>query len=184
MNETILLLKTFCARDRWGITDLTRPFSRGEWTYATDGKIIVRVPRVAEVTEFDAAPHEEPIWPKETPQSFVPVLVSELPKPEFERCVVCCGRGKEHDCQDCECTCEECEGSGQIEVDGAVSVGPGKLTEGHAKAIMALPGAEVAPVAEGMMQFRFSGGEGVVMLLTKHCRLPVIGSLIAETVDA
>jgi len=184
MNEIVRLLQKFSASDQWGVHDFTLPFSHGEWTYATDGKIIIRVPRLNEVPDSKNAPHPELLWSQKTVQNFVPVVVSEFRKAGFEQCNVCLGLGKEHDCPDCECICYECEGKGRVEIEGAVSVGPGKLLECHARAIMALPGAEVAPVAEGIMQFRFVGGEGIVSLFNENCDLPVIGSLIAESDDA
>jgi hypothetical protein len=47
-------LDQFCAWDRPAIL---QPFSYGEWTYAADGKIMIRVPRRADVAENNEAPN-------------------------------------------------------------------------------------------------------------------------------
>ena len=49
-------LQPFCSRDKTRTT-LTQPFSFGEWTYATDGRIAVRVPRLFDFSEVDRAPN-------------------------------------------------------------------------------------------------------------------------------
>lgn len=70
--------------------DLSEPFSRGQYTYATNGHIIVRVPRIAE----DAEAH----WPKiETVTDAIShAALAPLPRvavPEPIECPTCRGFG-------------------------------------------------------------------------------------------
>ena len=48
-------LKPFCSREV-GREYLRQPFSFGEWTYATNGYVMVRVPRRDDVPENDKVP--------------------------------------------------------------------------------------------------------------------------------
>lgn len=77
-------LKKFCGEeDTW--RRLREPFSRGDFTYATDGRIGVRVPRIAEVTN-EEGPDFEKLFLKTAPavnsQPFPAVVVPPRgPKP-------------------------------------------------------------------------------------------------------
>jgi len=52
-------LKLFCDPNDPVRPWLGQPFSAGAWTYATDGHIAVRVPRLEDVAENPAAPAEQ-----------------------------------------------------------------------------------------------------------------------------
>ena len=176
-------LSLFCASEQFGRTNLTTPFSRGNWTYATDGKVMVRIPRRADIPERGDAPHVERIWPKEVPLQFVPVVPTRLPEREYVQCDMCDGRGSRHDCPDCQCRCEECQGEGLLEEAVAIGVGPELVTRRVAELLMALPDAEIAPMAGAVMQFRFRGGDGIFTTLKPHTDRPVIGRITAEEAD-
>lgn len=49
------LLK-FCAPVSWAKPSMEQPFSRGKYTYATNGNILIRVPRMESVPESPLAP--------------------------------------------------------------------------------------------------------------------------------
>ena len=52
----------FCASPEANRCQIERPWSRGKWTYATDGKIVVRIPRDPEVPENKLAPSAMPLF--------------------------------------------------------------------------------------------------------------------------
>lgn len=111
------------------------PFSFGDYSYASNGHLLVRVSRLADVPEW-AALNEQ------ASQMFngldFPALTAALvdipdfPQPEPEPCPVCNGAGKIS-------TCPECEGAGEVtfendfheyEVDCLTCHGKGKVA-GH-----------------------------------------------------
>lgn len=111
----------FCSPDR---ENLTVPFSRGQYTYATNGHIVVRVPRRADVPENPKAPDIEKIG-LEAPTNLRPLPHYTLPT--GRKCLRCRGAGRAYDCDKCEgsgwsqCShcnseieCKECHGAGQI----------------------------------------------------------------------
>jgi len=122
------LLKTFCGTDETR-PSLMEPFSDDRYTYATDGRIIVRVPRIESITGHekhpqyacDLFPDESHYLPVEYPQG----LESFVAEPVD--CECCGGTGKQSKCRDCdgdgnkECPecgtvhkCESCRGTGLI----------------------------------------------------------------------
>jgi hypothetical protein len=166
-------LKPFCSTDQHR-PYIMQPFSRGEFTYATDGRLMVRVPRRAEVPEVDTAPQAERVFPKPPATAFRPAAKVELPPPTSVECEICEGRGMQHDCPDCTCECEPCDGTGKISSDVEVSLSIGGVPFGlrYVRPIMALPSLEIAvPVNGGKspLEFRFDGGDGIIMPRTEPC---------------
>jgi hypothetical protein len=105
------------------------PFSRGEYSYATNGHIGVRVPRRDDIPENESAPKAENAFSKAEPllrsiEGASPIPA--LPPIETKRCHVCKGEGKVVKCDDCdgqgfvECNlgheheCEECGEQGVV----------------------------------------------------------------------
>lgn len=137
-------LKTFCASPKSDPLrlKLRAPFSIGAWTYATDGRAAVRVPRMADVPEM-----QEPVVGVESLFSNFPVdgfqsVDIELPPPLFQDCTACSGKGRKTECEACggegelECDfghvheCEECDGdcyvfsdSGRFECEKCAGTG-------------------------------------------------------------
>ena len=108
MNNKTLSLEMFCDPER---PELARPFSIDAWTYASNGHILVRVPRRDDVGEckgdfaakvlalMSAAASRKP--------RYSPAPKFELPE-SFEReedCFDCSGTGKAHNCPACQCVC-------------------------------------------------------------------------------
>jgi hypothetical protein len=55
-------LNDFCCTDEnHRHYNIDVPYSQGEWTYATDGRILIRVPRLSEVTN-EKGPKSEPLF--------------------------------------------------------------------------------------------------------------------------
>jgi hypothetical protein len=106
-------LKKFCA-DRDIEAYLNAPFNLGDWTYATDGCIVARIPRV------DTVPHVElpehilqtllEIFAKEF-SNWVPVPVVTI-RPGLD-CDECYGTGESECNMGHMHNCEGCDGTGE-----------------------------------------------------------------------
>ncbi len=169
-------LKPFCSTDEFRPT-LMQPWSRGAYTYATNGHILVRVARRDDVPENEEAPDVEKTVEKARldEASFVRLPLIDLPPEEKSECQACEGRGTEHDCPDCTCDCEVCNGSGEESSDLNSSVGlfgiPFAMR--NARLILSLPGVEISRPQGHLspMPFRFEGGIGMSMPLSSpHMR--------------
>ena len=118
-------LQRFCHEYR-GKGSLSTPFSRGDYTYATDGRMIVRVPRLKDMPERDNAPKADHLgWNHSELSDW-----TNPPKIDLsgtEKCSLCKGSGKATVCPECdgegevvaetamneyEVTCKTCEGDG------------------------------------------------------------------------
>lgn len=173
-------LRTFCWREG-GREYIASPFSKGEWTYASDGHCSIRVPRVAGMDGHPKAPDAEKIYTRAFVEraTFTPVPPADLPTEGFVDCEYCDGRGYEHECPDCTCECGWCDGKSR-ESD---YVGSGSPFRGVyvglsvIKLVWLLPGLKVidAPIAGMPIPFIFDGGQGVMM--------PMLGAPRKKTVD-
>jgi len=74
-----ILLK-FCGADN---EKTQRPFSLGDYTYATDGVVLIRVPRMSEFPENPLAPDPKKIKYKESREWH---LVTDIEMPKTEEC--------------------------------------------------------------------------------------------------
>lgn len=99
-------LKLFCNANKPGVLDA--PWSHEEFTYATNGHILIRVPRRDDVTENKIAPK---VWAGDIAECFKREPVEWVPVPEVdydgEECEVCGGTGTAF-------LCPECEGKGGV----------------------------------------------------------------------
>jgi RecJ-like exonuclease len=86
------------------------PFSDEQFTYATDGHIIIRVPRIPEITvpggttfpQWQSMP-----WDHDSLTDWKPLSV-EIPEGQRVDCKSCDGTGK-------IITCQDCDGDGEVE---------------------------------------------------------------------
>ena len=158
---------------------LRAPFSDGEYTCATDGRLMVRVPRIAGVNENDKITGKADRVFKmidDFSGEFVSLAGYALPafdgspRTETFECDECGGSGHEHDCPDCTCECEACEGTGKFtdEITPQASVGllGANFAIGYLTKIWGLPGL-VGGVSGDSLVFKFDGGEGVLMSLRR-----------------
>lgn len=111
---TLEELKRFAAVD--DIRDyLNQPWSRGGYTWASNGHIMVRVPAIEGVAENKRAPDGQALMNKQRPPGeWIPVPECAMPSDTKEECDTCFGTG-EHDCP-CGTTheCGECKGKGEV----------------------------------------------------------------------
>lgn len=165
MNLSASDLKPFCytGDDR---PYLKQPWSRGDFTYASNGHVLVRVLRLTDVPENAATPDCEKLLAK-TPEcsDFAPFPEFDISDAPKVPCDICDGRGTEHDCPDCGHDCEECDGTGEIEEIQSVTLFGAIYDTRYIKQIMTLPGLKfsASPPKHVAARFIFEGGEGLIM---------------------
>ena len=99
------------------------PFNRGEWTYATNGHIAVRVPKIDGIATLAEKhiPKLESLFQSAGGNDFI--VLPTLPPPE--KCQMCNGTGAAYECPYCDgkgefehglhtYKCKECDGTGQV----------------------------------------------------------------------
>ena len=162
-------LQQFCATD--GLRPvLKRPVTVGEYTYASDGRVLVRVPALDGALGFDS--HHRPVnfeavIPGEAGFPFLPI------PPGCERCDT---EGDRVDCEQCngvgylscslsyEHDCANCDTRGWFDAWHPIEIGGVTFNCYYTKRIARLPNAMIAPRdAENRALFRFDGGIGVLM---------------------
>ena len=168
------------------------PFNRGEWTYATNEHIAVRVPKIdgVEILPEKHIPNLEDLFQSAGGNAFV-----ALPwMPPLEGCPLCGGTGIAYECPECDGEgefeygthtywCKECDGSGQVVYGDKskaacrhcggtgvtrykpIQVGGSHFDLFYLHLINGLPGAKFSPGARqlDMARFVFDGGDGVLM---------------------
>lgn len=119
----LAVLQKFCSIDE-SRPIITKPFTRGEFTYATDGHIGIRVPALPEFPHNDLAPKIEERWIDiDAYSEYAPPDLSTTTFPETPtdeelesiKCDKCDGEGEIY-CHHCgyENECKECSGEGVI----------------------------------------------------------------------
>lgn len=171
-------LQQFCPKWAWSPW-MEKPFSRAGYTWATDGKLMVRVPLRDDVPEHPQAAHVERVWTEQWAETWRQPLRRALPAAEMLSCDVCHGRGVQHECPACTCTCPTCAGEGALEIMRAVTVGARAIPLHHARIIIGLDWIEVSPpaVSDHLMMFRFEGGEGILSFLEHNHDLEVVAEI-------
>lgn len=124
-------LQKFCSTDLTRV-NINKPFSRGEYTYATNGHILVRIARIGDIGEQEKSDKFKPTEPetlfaavKDYPYHPIP----DIPVPLSKDCFKCAGTGKTKTCPECDgdgevhfstrwndytCECESCNGDGLL----------------------------------------------------------------------
>lgn len=177
MIFTNATLRSFCGDDGRSVT--SRPWSVGEYSYATNGLIIVRTARLDGVPPPDDNKIEKTAalidgWLSKLASTHrVAVPHIEVPVGESWRCDVCEGRGTEHDCRDCNCECAECGGTGTCHQPVMVAWRGTHISRSMWRLIAALPSSMIAasPPIYDHVSFAFDGGVGIVMPMRKP-RIP------------
>lgn len=162
-------LEQFCEKEGLRYY-LTKPVSRGEHTYATNGHILVRVVRRDEYGENDKFPNTDQVLRHYRDGKFItpPKDIKIPPNTGASiECDSCEGTGKEHECPSCKRVCDDCEGTGKVEVEKVIEVRVGaSVFDGkYIRMVLAIDGVEIDPPtkAEDMLCFRFPGGIGMLM---------------------
>jgi hypothetical protein len=141
---------------------LMTPWSRGEYTFASNGHIIIRVPRNNDVPERKNAPGLLKIdkWFITVPSAWYPIPAVN---PKEQPCEECNGKGT-HKYRGTLINCEECDGTGKYMRHLAVEIGEAKFSDVYLSWIAELPNAEIGTFGESdPARFRFTDGDGLLM---------------------
>ena len=154
------------------------PWSDGEYSYATNGHIIVRVPRVASIKEREW-PRVDNLFPYDNPPAWFSVSDIKLPEVQTADCSTCNGDGiiEHDDCLDCGGhDCVDCGGTGTIVAIQPVLIGNSYFKLALLSILGDLPNCKIGPATEPLKQapFQFDGGDGLIMPMRetsawRHC---------------
>jgi hypothetical protein len=188
MNKDDLM--PFCEASRKGIA---QPWSAGDYTYATNGRVLIRIPRLGDVPECALAPKAAQLFNQERGQVkrqlaeinfiFIPEIFCPYCNGagKLTECPECHGDGKviatnfhndyEVDCATCGGTgkpplCEICVGTGKIISDEPHKVGKSWYQKIYLELLKTLPDCvlyESYPKPLSPAYFRFNGGDGLLM---------------------
>lgn len=166
MSEKLMIdLQPFCSKDETRY-QLTKPWSRDGYTWATDGRVLLRIPGV-HAEPNPEAPNAEKLG---TFFSTGPeITMPKIPFLETKPCAWCKGRGRVCTCDFCDnkaCICDGCDGTGKIEKAVSVPVGAGRFSNHYLAKIATLPGLRLFPSSDdptAAMFFIFDGGCGYLM---------------------
>jgi len=139
--------------------ELHHPFSVGKWSYATNGHIAVRVPRLADVEVNRAAPNVEKLFAQTEQLEFVPVPVCESP-PDV-KCMLCDGSGLIQDGDDRE-DCSDCGATGKVECHDGLAVGNARFQKRY---LAMIQNWEIAPNGVTAAWIRNGEASGLLMPL-------------------
>ncbi|CAB4145126.1 hypothetical protein UFOVP891_9 [uncultured Caudovirales phage] len=149
-------LAPFCATPlslRFGIQE---PWSSGEYTYATNGHIIVRVARRLEIPANRHSTNAEKLFDgmKNTGNW---LRVPECAKPDDVECKWCDGTGVDEE----EEYCTACDGTGKTESLEGLVVGNANFQK---KYLALIQGWEIVPIgANDPAWIRTDGADGILM---------------------
>ena len=168
-------LRDFCYQSDGAIRyKIDKPWSKGVYTYATNGHICIRVPRDAAVPERKESPNAERLF-SEAHVRGEPEW-SDIPphKIKRKRCDQCNGTGYyiDYDLTSCsadtenaeKCGCEQgYRLSGYAKIRGPK--GEVAIASKYLALIASLPGAKIGATGgeSDTVLFKFDGGEGLVM---------------------
>lgn len=168
-------LTQFCSDEDWR-EYLHSPFSFGEYTYASNGCMAVRVARrddAPEAGDKQIKPSETlvKIFSKAETRSPEKLAIRMPDAPKKIECERCEGSGHaDHDCPNCECECEDCDGEGSLTLRQRVRFGSFDLDAKYLRMIWPLPELKISLEKDDgePVFFTFSGGDGVIMTMTQN----------------
>jgi len=166
MTITIDILKQFClAKDDLGVRAwMQAPWSRGEYSYATNRHVMLRVPRLAGVMENPKAVKVDHLFPALDGLMWLPLPV--VKPPQQVACGWCDGKGNYGEPKGHSMECDECDGSGEVIPIVRIAVGGVDFQAIYFAWLSRLPRCEIAPNGQGKpAAIRFDGGVGAIMPL-------------------
>ena len=155
-------LTTFCSLEE-NRRSLNTPWSEGAYSYASDGRVIIRIPRLADVPERDSAPKnlDQQLF-KGFPLAFPFSSITEPVSADYNKCTKCYGSG-ERTCSECGTThtCDQCKGNGQLA--STTKIGTQLFNTHNLRLISQL--CEIQwqlKSSENRIYFEFNGGDGLI----------------------
>ena len=167
MTDRTINLEIFCHPDR---PELVRPFSIDTWTYATNGHVLVRVPRRDDVAENETAPNVARMFPDDAPKArYKPAPKFEIPRGLTARrnVSVAAAPGKRTitGVQTVSACATAATARERLPKLVTVKIGRASFNSKYVSWLQQLPNLELDRVPRGFkpMRFRFDGGEGLLM---------------------
>jgi len=160
-------LMPFCSTDECRPM-LLKPWTRGAFTYATNGRIIVRLAAMPDVEECPSAPDAGKMMALYKPATRLVPIPELQPNPisRIIECVECDGSGIVECDYGHEHQCPECDGSGKEEKIDCIKmkIGSRIINAKYLHMIRDLPNVMIQEDGEAMdnMQFTFDGGVGMI----------------------
>ena len=145
------VLRRFCEKESFN-GKLDNPFSLGEFSYATNGHIAVRVPRLESVGEIERPADVERVFRSNAEALEGNMRVLRATVPPAERTA-------------CRC-CDAC--NGEIEVYSLVRIGPRYFSAAYIRLMEGLPELVISDADGDCLAFRFAGGVGLLMKVKTH----------------
>lgn len=154
------LLK-FCSDDR---DELREPWTTGEYSYATNGNILIRVPRLA-----DVPPRKLPLGPKmldkifplPEPKRWLRVDRLQFPARDFTTCPECMGADR--------CPEKGFGFPGCTPLFEPMEVGGAWFNSDYLFLLASLPDCRIGPMEPLVgAPFRFGGGDGMLMPMKRY----------------
>jgi len=174
-----------CHPDR---LNMSKPWSDGEWTYATNGVSLIRVPRMDDIGAVDWAPNTTALFRSLCKQSKDAVPLAEIDIPAAVPCKTCkgkpvglfecdsCGGAGECECFHCGGIqdCDDCDGKGVLQVcptcNGrgeakrqCVHINGVSFDAHYLRFFADLPGAVITTNENRPARVDFDGGVGAIM---------------------
>lgn len=182
------LLRQFCSLEGLG-RKTEQPWSVGEFSFATNGHVLIKVPRMSEIAEMADPIDTSKVWPKTEAKEWIDVSGYKAPtpaecpkcggKPSNPECPECEGEGEVEasnkyntytvECATCDGTgvepvCSRCDGDGVVEVLERVPLGHAGFSKKYLALLSQLPNCQISTIDEvSAASFRFDGGAGVIM---------------------
>lgn len=158
----VIDLSKFCSRDVIR-GHLLNPFSDNEWTYATDAKLMIRVPKTGRYVDLKRL-GKAILFPEKLKNAWNAWPTSDIdwfPLPELPQCEtsLCEVSGPNHS------ECDECDGDGTFRIWPRVIVGHRTFNSMFLHKIASLPSPLVGRdygTESDAMPFRFDGGHGLL----------------------
>jgi len=165
------------------------PWSADNYSYVTNGYLILRLPRLPDVAENPKAPGVSGIFI--TPKSEIYYPIREINLKGKETCKECEGQGVNFECPECngigdvnfdsdyhnyiiECKscdgtgkkkkCENCYGTGTVESKKAIKIGEVGFQNYYLLLLKTLPNCKIGPTGSSTPAWIiFDGGDGLIM---------------------
>lgn len=163
-------LKKFCSEESLRESFLT-PWSKDKYSMATNGMLVIRIPRLEDIPENPNAPDLFGIFPKNQPEEWFEI--PPLPEEEYESCEECLGSGKaRYGKGKSPETCEGCDGKGKFLVKNQkIEIGSAVFAAWVLRMIADLPDVKIGPMKPGDPAWiKFNGGDGVIMQIRSQRR--------------
>lgn len=167
MGMTIEILEKFCSKTLLGQSRTDYPWSDGNYTYATDNCLLIRVPRIQSIPENESAPKVENIFINNPPGKDAYPIPLYNPNSVWD-CNECQGTGRvlwHNGIHSYEAECAGCFGKKQLVKYENVYIAKSQVSQHYIDLIITyLPSTLFYPRdPSDPIFFKFNGGDGILL---------------------